>query len=251
MDSGGHIVTAVIKEKSVRNFKHTFPSSRKAIHGLIKTGAACALLCGGIATAQADTIISQTADPLYPYPVYKSSAQGSRATSWNDGNTAFTNVSISADIHADASAQGTAYLTTNIGPGTTLADQVAATTFVFPSSGSFFTTLFSGLTLNANTTYYLTIASNSPDQGYWYGEDKSTITAAPGVTQGAEYYGGQEAYAPSSAFNQYPLHLRYDVEGTPGGSTVSSVTPEGSSLAMLGLGFLPVVYGLRKKLRKA
>src|SRR5215468_9933403 len=82
----------------------------------------------------------------------------------------FSKVSIIVEIASNnpVGATGEAFLTTKIGPGTTIADQVATTRFVFPAfNGTFSTqlTLFTGLTL-APGTYYLTIV---PDAGYTAG----------------------------------------------------------------------------------
>lgn len=70
-------------------------------------------------------------------------------------------ISLSSSIHSTAGATARAYITTQIGPGTTAASEIAKTDFAFPLVDSFVSpnlTLFSGLTLAANT-YYLTFVN--------------------------------------------------------------------------------------------
>jgi len=66
--------------------------------------------------------------------------------------SAITNVRISVDLAGDSGATGEAFLTTQIGPGTTTANQIATASFSFPAIDSF-TTVLSGLNLSAGTNY--------------------------------------------------------------------------------------------------
>src|SRR6516164_4655644 len=68
---------------------------------------------------------------------------GVQAASWTQ-TASFEEVDISAMVRGPATAIGTAYLTTTLGPGTTVADEVAKTGFSFPSTPSY-VPLFSGL----------------------------------------------------------------------------------------------------------
>lgn len=143
-------------------------------------------------------------------------------------------------------ATGHAYLTTRLGTGTTVADQVAATSFVFPANtnGNYsgLVTLFSGLDLTAGTPYFLTIV---PDAGFtagWYYTGISTISSI-GQRIGPELFQfvhdppytdprpGPAGYIPASAFaNPTPNPLPiFAVTGT--------IVPEPSALALVGIGF--------------
>lgn len=145
-------------------------------------------------------------------------------------------------------ATGHAYLTTRLGTGTTVADQVAATSFVFPANAngnySGLVTLFSGLNLTAGTPYFLTIV---PDAGFtagWYYTGISTISSDdPGLTVQPGHYQfdhdppytdprpGPAAYIPASDFiypNGGGAAPIYAVTGT--------IVPEPSAVALLGIG---------------
>jgi len=75
------------------------------------------------------------------------------ATSWTQAD-AYQNVRVSAELTNSTPLPGSAYLTTQIGPGTTNAEQISAGLFVSPptSTGSTLVTLFTGLTLEPGTT---------------------------------------------------------------------------------------------------
>src|SRR5262245_8578149 len=97
------------------------------------------------------------------------------AASWTFAST-FTNVSILAYVGAFQGLTG--YLTTNIGPSATANDMVAAPVTI---QGTGLVTVFSGLTLGANT-YYLVIGD--PGCGGWafIAPDPPSVTTAAGVT---------------------------------------------------------------------
>jgi hypothetical protein len=78
-------------------------------------------------------------------------------------------------------AAGAAYLTTQWGDGTTVADQIAAATFNAPTGASLPITVFSGLTLPANV-YYLMIFSDPDSEIAW---DTTFDTAMANVALGA------------------------------------------------------------------
>jgi hypothetical protein len=84
---------------------------------------------------------------------------------------------------------GTAFLTSNIGPGATTGDLIASDVFEVPLTSAYNTqvsdtTIFSGLTLNQGT-YFLVLSaplSSSGNHLYWNDNGLVTTTAAPGVT---------------------------------------------------------------------
>lgn len=170
------------------------------------------------------------------------------AVEWTS-SLSFLGVTITAQIGSNnpVGATGQAFLTTQIGSGTTVSDQVAATSFVFPATvgGSFSAplTLFTGLNLSAGTSYFLTI---TPDAGFtaaWNQAAPFSISSDdPHVTTPGFFnfsYDGlypsqgppPDTYLPASVFKGPFIN---------GGDLVFSVTgtiaPEPSTLAFVGIG---------------
>ncbi|MBL8209422.1 MAG: hypothetical protein JNK87_01850 [Bryobacterales bacterium] len=103
-------------------------------------------------------------------------AGGFRLTStWN-------NVAVTAPLGANLAEGGSAvvFLTTQIGPGTTIANEAAANVTVPVPSGVSTIALFSGLTLTAGD-YWLVITGVEPQVGA-VGGGSLNSTPAPGVT---------------------------------------------------------------------
>ncbi|MBC7927731.1 MAG: hypothetical protein H7039_18960 [Bryobacteraceae bacterium] len=99
---------------------------------------------------------------------------------------AYENVQISALLSGIAGQTFNAYLTTSIGPGTTVADQVAFTTAAF-TGFSMDTVVFTGLSLTANT-YYLTLFNPENTNGAWSSTNAPVVTAAPGSSHAFSGY---------------------------------------------------------------
>jgi PEP-CTERM motif-containing protein len=154
-------------------------------------------------------------------------------------NSAFTGVSIFATISLGPD-NGFAYLTNRIGPGTTAANEIASTPFVFPATTTE-TPLFAGLTLGAGT-YYLTLTAASGRSAGWWGTNTQTVTSASGVTLDSDY----DTFTPSS----YPPATAF-FRGT-GTNLLFRVTgiavPEPTTVATFGLG-IAALFGLRFKRR--
>jgi hypothetical protein len=139
--------------------------------------------------------------------------------------TGFTNVSISASlifVGAD-SPVGVAMLTNQIGPGSTIANQIASTTFNFVPAASLQTVanvnLFSGLTLPAST-YYLVLSASSPSTLSAIALESAGYQTAPGVTvltpQFADVSNLNAAFPPASTFSNSSLGNRiFTVTGDP------------------------------------
>jgi hypothetical protein len=161
---------------------------------------------------KADTIVVSVPGPLNAggYEIF---AAGSAASSWSSTIT-YTNVSIAAMVAGTplGAVPGTAYLTTRIGPGTTTADEIARTNFLFPTPTGL-VTLFSNLTLPPNT-YYLVLGSSVPEgkQGLWLDAftcDPTmcvppTVTVGAGVARNEDFLVGGTiaAHTPASGFHQ-------------------------------------------------
>jgi hypothetical protein len=104
--------------------------------------------------------------------------------SWTS-SFSFNNVSIFGEVSGDPTSIMTAYLTTQIGPGTTVADQIASAILTPPSADTTGVLLLSGLNLGPGT-YYLVLsgpATGNADS-YWYSYNTPTVSAAPGVSAG-------------------------------------------------------------------
>jgi hypothetical protein len=194
-------------------------------------GFVCMLGLGVIQSpAPAETIISATGTagvgaltiggPVSP-PSYL-------ATSWiQTGTTNGVKISFEAFQFFTSDATGTAFLTTQIGPGTTSAHQVASAPFTIPGAPPPVTSaikqqLFSGLTLSPGT-YYLTLAAPiSSSWPVWKGTlpGSTAVITAAGVTLGAQYQAGpalgtptDPTYPPASTFGPLGFDLNFEVTG--------------------------------------
>ncbi len=189
----------------------------------------------------ADTIIGRTGPAfsdftLGPINVY--------CISWS-ATGAFSNVSITARMTSFSGVAGTgiAYLTTQIGPGTTVLDQIASAPFVVSAPVASDVLLFSGLSLTAGT-YYLTLSSPQ-DTTAWLGASNPPTTIAPSVSYNGQF--GQrntavDPYPPASGFSptdaaQGYSALLFVVSG--------DAVPEPSKVMMVLLGCL-VIASSRK-----
>jgi hypothetical protein len=120
---------------------------------------------------RADTIvISQGDTPGSFSQLLSGPSTGTRAyaeAGWQTGATAYEGVTIAATLlGADAGGDlFDAYLSNAIGPGATTLDFVSGITA--PGGGYSAITLFTGLSLLADTDYYLTIAPEGADGVYW------------------------------------------------------------------------------------
>ncbi len=201
------------------------------------------VLLPGLSPVSADTIISETGPDStnWAVGVLESGDQQDIVASWIADNS-YSNVNISAKLCCGSFA-GTAYLTTRIGAGTTIADQIAAADFLEVNFPANWVPLFSGLDLPP-ATYYLTVASPGRGSGGWTSAAPLNIVTAPGVTDHSSFVAnGREivlGYAPASAFENEFLEVQYTVTGD------LAPVPEPSSLLLFGAGLLGLVGWQRK-----
>jgi hypothetical protein len=187
--------------------------------------------------ADAGVIASQTGT--------SSTALGDPANfvSWTQSST-FSDVTIVAGL-ANAlpnfvPGQGTVYLTKRIGPGTTVADEIARISLSNVPVAGALETLFTGLTLGPNT-YYLVGASDAGGSGLGWLVGNFSSATGPGVTinpSGSVLQSTNLAtYAPASDFFTAPPGpplLMFSVTGNP----VSAPVPEPATLTLLMAGLL-------------
>jgi hypothetical protein len=142
---------------------------------LIRTFLFAGVLAVGLTDLARADIIASISGPDFPatnLPSVSGIGAG-RATQWQT-RLAFEDVTVTADLSGLPSGTGTAtaFLTTKVGPGTTVADEIARATVSLPDffASSHTVTLFSGLDL-APANYYLSIFSAT--NGIWWMSDSS------------------------------------------------------------------------------
>ncbi len=165
----------------------------------MKLAATIFLLAVGSTSLSADTILSVIGPTYIAFPAIISGQ--AVAIPFTVGQSYF-DVSLSPDLINSFS--GSAYLTSQIGVGTTLADQLATNSFTSTDSGSgSFRTVLQGVSITPGT-YFLVLSTTEADSpGGWGGTISPTTVAAPGVSTPLGYYVSQTngAYAPADIFD--------------------------------------------------
>jgi hypothetical protein len=196
------------------------------------------------------------------------------STSWSQSKP-YTGVSIAALVDSAIVGQtptADAYLTTRIGPGTTVMDEIAHTRFTVPAelpvcspaSCGAMVTLFSGLSLGPGE-YFVTMSPATISSGAvgWFPALNPTVLVDTGVSEGASFIAHAVApYPPASAFGVYPFAMNFTVTGTAAfagtprranchGKSVSALARQhgGLDAAAAALGF-PSVQTLQDAIRE-
>jgi hypothetical protein len=175
--------------------------------------------------------------------------------SWTS-SFSFTNVSISAEVSGDPGSTITAYLTTQVGTGTTVADQIASAILTPPTTDTAGVLLLSNLTLGPGT-YYLVLSgpTTGSAESYWYAYSTPTVTLAPGVFAGTTGEANlldsnsspNISYAPASVFDTGPS-LSIQVTGT---QVVSAPEPRSGYQLAIGVGLLGCLVFRRRRRSRA
>ena len=212
-----------------------------------------AILLACAAPAGATTLLS-TIDTLGGYDTIGAAAGPpavvrAAMASWSQTGT-FTNVAIAAEVDpgqpptVSHTSTGTAYLMTQVGPGTTTAEELANTPFSVTGApfNPTLVTLFTGLTLGPGSYFLVLSAPADQTAGWDFAVFPSTPQTAPGVTLTATNLSGIEAaYPPATSFTDtFDNILQFSVVGD-----VASEVPEPGSLALLLIGGLLLTGRLR------
>jgi hypothetical protein len=183
------------------------------------------------------TVITRTG------PLNASATGGAQYVSWTQTGT-FSNVTIQANLFSTSgTASGNAYLTTQIGAGTTVAQQVAAAAV---STGNTLasgvsTTLFSGLTLGPGT-YYVSVSGINLGLG---GASPAVTVVGTGVTENQDGVVFITApYPPASGFFNKGTFILFSATSTPGSPSSTVGVPALSSFAMLATALMLLASGL-------
>jgi hypothetical protein len=207
--------------------------TERPLSRLIGLALALFVLCfvGGV---EAITIVSQTGS-IGPNLGAVNGGIGLEA-SWTQLGS-YSNVGVTATIKSgSATAPGTDtfFLTTSLGPGTTVANQVASNTLAVPSSTATPIQIFSGLTLGPGT-YFLVLGDVFSPAIFWATSDVPTVITNTGVT----FNGTGDAspncgicpYYPAATYDTSSTdHFLFEVTGTP------TRVPAPAALLMLGSG---------------
>lgn len=155
------------------------------------------------------------------------------STSWTS-TIGYTGVNITANLAGFGGGSTVAYLTTKVGSGTTVADQVATVTLSL-SPAMTTVTLFNDLSLAAGT-HYLTIRNSGGVDTMW--AIGTAVATGSGVTSAPALYGGPiGAYAPASSNTALGHQLVYTVTGT--------AVPEPSAIGIALAG--ATLLGMRRR----
>jgi hypothetical protein len=199
------------------------------------------------AAAQAVTIISvdgpdssNPADNPTGFSIGTSSITGDQqyfAVSWTQSH-GYSDVAITALL--SGSFRGLVHLTTALGPGATVADQVAVADFMIDltTAERDDILLLSGLTLGPGT-YFLSLAPSAGSSGNWWSEkNQATVldagVAFSGTFQAASPDNIDAAFLPASDFAPYFVGLTGTFSFAVTGERVDEVPEPATGLILAG-----------------
>jgi hypothetical protein len=169
-----------------------------------------------------------------------------QTVSWTFSES-FTNVEVAVSLtngDNEIGHQGTAYLMTQIGPGTTVAHELATTLFTFAPVGGFdqlsYVSLFSGLSLGPGS-YYVVMTSSESCGACGISAFTDSFTTAPGAAVGSQRFvgpAGMDPYAPASNWAGGGQDLFFTLSGDE--------VPEPGTILLLGAGLLGLVIARRR-----
>lgn len=161
----------------------------------------------------------------------------------------FTDRTLSGPI---SGVQGTAYLTNQIGPGTTVANQIAGPVSISGLGNTFSTrTLFTGLTLTPGIYYVVLLRTTSKSLAV-EGSSTPTVTPGAGVSDRGDGIAFTAAsYAPASTFTpspllQTPTNDFITVTGDPAPTPTPTPIPSTLILLLTGLAGVGLFTARRK-----
>jgi hypothetical protein len=162
--------------------------------------------------------------------------------------SAFSDVDISARLIG--SATGTAYLMTQIGPTTTVADQLMSAKFTIDSTTIDWVPLFTDLDLQPGS-YFLVLGSDSCCYGWGDTDtrDNPSLITAAGVTYDGGFGTSSAGQYPPASFSPATASLEdgfVSLEFGVTGNAAPAHVPEPGTVALLGIGIAAVV-GLRRR----
>jgi hypothetical protein len=174
---------------------------------------------------------------------------GVLAASWSTTN-AYTGVTIQADVYGSQS--GTAYLMSQIGTGTTAAEQIASAGYTAAATAGSLTTLFSGLSLPSGTYFLVLAGPTTPNLNDWEIPPSPVITTDAATTLGS-FFGAANnppnqttvnlAYPPGSNFSTLGGDPVFQVTGT-----LASAAPEPTTCGFVGTALMGLfIAALRKR----
>lgn len=159
--------------------------------------------------------------------------QGYRA-GWTQSDT-YNTVSVSAKLTSNgaASQTGRAYLTTQIGPGTSPDQQIAYTEFTFPIPVTK-VVLFQGLLLRPGT-YYLSIIGDAPSWGSCWTASATSVVTGTGVSSlgGLGASAAPSTYFPATPFfSELAIPPELIVQGTKDNRPLLQISSSGNMVSI-------------------